>query len=148
MGENEKAYEAYIRINPIARGEKDIDVFQSEPYVTPGNSDGPISPYYGKGSWSWYSGSAQWMHHVVVSYILGVIGKRDGIELRPCLPKTMDGYHYKRRFKDSKLDITVSYGEKESLVVNGETKEGRFVPIDNSGESYEIHLTLKDESRK
>ncbi|MCR5491258.1 MAG: glycosyl transferase family 36 [Bacilli bacterium] len=142
MGENEKAYEAYIRINPIARGEKDIDVFQSEPYVTPGNSDGPISPYYGKGSWSWYSGSAQWMHHVAVSHILGVEGKASGVEIHPCLPAHMKGYRYERVFGKAKLKIVVERGDKEELRVNGDLVKGRFVEIDGSEKTYEIHLKM------
>ena len=141
-GESEKAYEAYIRINPIARGEKDIDVFQSEPYVTPGNSDGPISPYYGKGSWSWYSGSAQWMHHVAINNILGVQGKANGVEIHPCLPSHMNGYRYERRFGEAILKIVVDYGEKEELLVNGKKLPGRFIPIENEAKTYEIHLTL------
>ena len=143
MGENEKAYEAYIRLNPIARGEKDIDVFQSEPYVTPGNSDGPISPYYGKGSWSWYSGSAQWMHNVAITSILGIRGTGDGIDITPCLPKAMDGYHYVRKFANSTLNIRVSYGKEEKLTVNGKALPGHHVPISGNAETYDIELTIK-----
>ena len=140
MGDNEKAYQAYIRINPISRT-VDPDLFMSEPYVTPGNSDGPISPYYGKGSWSWYSGSAQWMHNVAITSILGVRGNSKGIYINPCLPKDMDGYEYTRMFNHSKVNIVVKIGDEESLLVNGKKLEGRFVPI--SGKNEEINVVLQ-----
>jgi len=142
MGENEKAYKAYMGINPINRT-KDIDVFKSEPYVTPGNSDGPISPFYGKGGWSWYSGSAQWMHNVAITSILGIVGDSHGIYIRPCLPKEMDGYSYKRVFNRSKINIKVMYGEKQSLIVNDKELEGNYVPISGKEGTYNIVLTIK-----
>ena len=142
MGDNQRAYDAYIRINPIART-KDPDVFKSEPYVTPGNSDGPISPYYGKGGWSWYSGSAQWMHNVAITSILGIRGNSKGININPCLPKDMDGYEYTRVFGQAKLHIVVKYGDKEELLVNNQILPGRFVPIKQENKQYEIVLTIK-----
>lgn len=142
MGDHERAYQAYLGINPINRT-KDIDTFKSEPYVTPGNSDGPISPYYGRGGWSWYSGSAQWMHNVAVKAILGIKGDSHGIYINPCLPKEMDGYSYQRMFNHSKVNILVKYGDKESLVVNGQEKEGRYIPISGKDEEYNIVLTIR-----
>ena len=142
MGDNERAYQAYIRINPISRT-VDPDVFKSEPYVTPGNSDGPISPYYGRGGWSWYSGSAQWMHNVAITSILGIRGNSKGININPCLPKEMDGYEYTRMFNHSKIHIVVKYSDKDSLLVNGKELNGRFVPISGENEQYEIVLNMK-----
>ena len=142
IGDNERAYQSYIRINPISRT-VDPDVFKSEPYVTPGNSDGPISPYYGKGGWSWYSGSAQWMHNVAITSILGIRGNSKGIYINPCLPKEMDGYEYTRMFNHSKVHILVKYGEVEELIVNGQKVQGRFVPISGKNEEYNVVLQVK-----
>ena len=142
MGDNERAYQAYIRINPISRT-KDPDVFKSEPYVTPGNSDGPISPYFGKGGWSWYSGSAQWMHNVAITTILGIRGNSHGIIIKPCLPKEMGGYTYDRMFNKSKLHIEVRYSDHDELIVNGKKLDGNFVPISGKEEEYKISMLIK-----
>ena len=142
MGQNDRAYDAYIRINPINRT-KDPDVFKSEPYVTPGNSDGPVSPYYGKGGWSWYSGSAQWMHNVAITSILGVRGNSHGLEINPALPKEMNGYEYDRYYGTNKVHIKVGFGDNEKLVVNGKELEGRFVPISGNNQEYNVNLTIK-----
>ena len=142
MGDNEKAYEAYIKINPINRT-RDPDKFVSEPYVTPGNSDGPISPYYGKGGWSWYSGSAQWMHYVAVHAILGVQGVGSGIKIEPHLPQGMNEYSYTRVFNKSRIRIHVLRGLEDCLLVNGKKLSGNIVPISGKDEDYEIEMTIK-----
>ena len=142
MGDNERAYQSYIRINPIYRT-KDPDVFKSEPYVTPGNSDGPISPYFGKGGWSWYSGSAQWMHNVAITAILGVRGNSHGIVIKPCLPEDMGGYQYDRMFNHSKVHIIVKVTDHDELFVNGKPMEGNFIPISGKDEEYEILMFVK-----
>ena len=86
IGEAELAYEAYRRICPPNRS-SDIDSYMAEPYVTPGNSDGPISPYYGRGGWSWYTGSAQWLHRVATHWILGVRPTFEGLMIDPSIPE-------------------------------------------------------------
>ena len=40
------------------------DEYVAEPYVTPGNIEGPDSPFFGRGGWTWYSGSAAWLFKV------------------------------------------------------------------------------------
>lgn len=142
MGDNERAYQAYIRINPIYRT-GDPDVFFSEPYVTPGNSDGPVSPHYGRGGWSWYSGSAQWMHNVAVTSILGVRGNAKGITINPCLPKDMDGYEYTRMYNKTRINISMKYGDKNELLVNGQAQQGNFVPVDGKEGTINVILTVK-----
>lgn len=42
----------------------DADLYAAEPYVMPGNIDGPDSPYAGRAGWTWYTGSAAWMVRV------------------------------------------------------------------------------------
>ena len=56
-------------INPAI---KDPDRYFAEPYVLPGNVDGPDSPHHGRGAWTWYTGSAAWLHRVVAEWVLGV----------------------------------------------------------------------------
>ncbi|HNS64793.1 MAG TPA: glycosyl transferase family 36, partial [Anaerolineaceae bacterium] len=63
VGQPNLAYEAYRRICPPNRS-GDIDTYKAEPYVTPGNIDGPLSEYYGRGGWTWFTGSAAWMYRL------------------------------------------------------------------------------------
>ena len=70
-------------INPAV---KDPERYWAEPYVLPGNVDGPDSPHYGRAGWTWYTGSAQWLHRVVMEWVLGVRPEWGGLRIDPCLP--------------------------------------------------------------
>ncbi len=139
MGRPELAYKAYSGICPPNRG-KDVDSFKSEPYVLPGNSDGPISPYFGKGGWSWYSGSAQWLHRVAVNWILGVRATFEGLVVEPCIPSDWQGYDYKRSFRNAVYNISVRRTGKKQLVVDG--KICNRIPDFGQGE-HKVELEIE-----
>jgi cyclic beta-1,2-glucan synthetase len=43
-------------------------------------------PYVGRGGWSWYTGSAAWMHRAAIESIFGLrLGAQD-LSFMPCLP--------------------------------------------------------------
>jgi cellobiose phosphorylase len=70
-------------INPAL---KEPDHYWAEPYVLPGNVDGPASPHHGRAGWTWYTGSAAWLHRVVCEWVLGIRPEWDGLRVDPCLP--------------------------------------------------------------
>ena len=98
VGQPELAYEAYRRICPPNRS-ADIDTYKAEPYVTPGNIDGPLSEYYGRGGWTWYTGSAQWLHRVATHWILGIRPQEDGLLVEPSIPARWPGFKVTRKFR-------------------------------------------------
>lgn len=65
LKKNDLAYVAYKNLCPIYNGMKP-DEYVAEPYVTPGNIDGPDSPNYGMGGWTWYTGSAAWYQKLLL----------------------------------------------------------------------------------
>ena len=64
IGDKETAKEIYRGMLPPLRSIVDADLYAAEPYVMPGNVDGPDSPYAGRAGWTWYTGSASWMVRV------------------------------------------------------------------------------------
>lgn len=58
-------------ISPPTRGQ-DAQSYFAEPYVTPGNVDGPLSDKPGRAGWTWYTGSAAWLNRVSLEWVLGV----------------------------------------------------------------------------
>ncbi len=70
-------------VNPT---NKNPENYWAEPYVLPGNVDGPDSPHFGRAGWTWYTGSAAWFHRVVTQYVLGVRPDWDGLHINPCFP--------------------------------------------------------------
>ncbi|AGB40248.1 cellobiose phosphorylase [Halobacteroides halobius DSM 5150] len=145
-GEGELAYEAYRRICPPNRFDNP-DEYMAEPYVTPGNSDGPLSPMFGRGGWTWYTGSSQWLQRVATNWILGVRADYDGLIVDPCIPAEWDGYTMKRKFRNTTYQITVdnsvhvNQGVKE-IKLDGEAIEGNKLPDLDDGEEHQVEVTL------
>ena len=106
LGRGESAYRMYSKLNPIVRGRK-ADRYYAEPYVTPGNIEGPESAFFGRGGWTWYSGSAAWLFKAGLEFILGVRGTLDGLLIDPCIPGTWDTYSVRRIFRGAVYNINV-----------------------------------------
>ncbi|MDP2912624.1 MAG: hypothetical protein Q8N91_01275 [Candidatus Omnitrophota bacterium] len=102
----EKAYGMYRKMIPPERG-MDPDLYKSEPYVMPGNIDGPDSANFGRGGWTWYTGSAAWMFRVIVEWILGVRPGKDGLIVDPCIPDGWNGFKMRRLFRGKMYEILV-----------------------------------------
>lgn len=142
----ELAYEAYRKICPPNRSE-DIDTYKAEPYVTPGNVDGPLSEFYGRGGWTWYTGSSQWLHRVATHWILGIRPQEDGLWVDPSIPSSWPGYKVTRKFRNAlyKIDVenpeNVSKGVK-SVTVDGRTLEGKLIPAFNDGQAHTVKIVM------
>ncbi|GAB4385503.1 MAG: glycosyl transferase [Phycisphaerales bacterium] len=70
-------------ISPPLRGQ-DADAYFAEPYVLPGNVDGPLSPTPGRAGWTWYTGSAAWLNRVSLEWIVGIRPTWEGLRIDPC----------------------------------------------------------------
>ena len=106
LGRGEEAFRYFSKINPILLGRKAKE-YAVEPYVTAGNIDGPDSPNYGRGGWTWYSGSAAWMYKAALEWILGVRASAGGLLVSPCIPSKWKEYRVKRMFRGAVYEINV-----------------------------------------
>lgn len=145
-GQPERAYEAYRKICPPNRS-ADPDVYKAEPYATPGNVDGPISEFYGRGGWSWYTGSAQWLHRVATHWILGIRPQANGLLVDPSIPAEWDGFSVRRKFRGAWYEITVtnpSHVSKgiRSITIDGRAFEDHLLPAYQDGQTHRVEIIL------
>ncbi|HOU14814.1 MAG TPA: glycosyl transferase family 36 [Anaerolineae bacterium] len=146
LGDAERAYEAYRKICPPNRS-ADIDTYKAEPYVTPGNVDGPQSEYYGRGGWTWYTGSAQWLHRMATHWILGIRPQEDGLLVDPSIPAAWDGYRVTRRFRNAVYEIEVRNPEHvnrgvKMITVDGRPLEGNLLPVFGDGQKHSVKVVM------
>ena len=146
LGQPELAYEAYRRICPPNRS-ADIDVYKAEPYVTPGNIDGPLSEYYGRGGWTWYTGSAQWLHRMATHWLLGIRTQVDGLLIDPSIPAEWPGFRVTRRFRGAVYEIEVENPDHvsrgvRSLTLDGSPLAGNRVPALADGGKHQVRVVL------
>jgi len=106
-GNTEKVYQTVTRLCPPLLSAKDPDRYKGEPYVTPGNIEGPESPYEGKGAWTWYSGSSAWLFRCITERFLGVRMENGELIVDPRLPAAWPGFTMERLVRGKKVRITV-----------------------------------------
>ncbi len=153
MKRQEKAWQFYLGIFPIYRG-IDSELYKAEPYVTPGNVDGPASPNFGRAGWTWYTGSAAWMWKVGMEWILGVRATFDGLIVDPCIPREWNGFKMERRFRGATYRIEVdnsrgvSYGVREVIVDGKKMDRGAealphaIIPVFGDGKTHKVVVQL------
>ncbi len=102
----------------------EADSYRAEPYVMPGNVDGPASQYPGRAGWTWYTGSAAWLNRVSLEWVLGIKPTWDGLAIDPCpfpdlgkvdVTRTWRGRKVRVRFDAGAFDL----GQPAGLVVDG-----------------------------
>lgn len=152
LGKGEAAYRMYSKLNPPNRGQQP-DRYYAEPYVTPGNIEGPDSEFFGRGGWTWYSGSAAWLYKAGFDWILGVRPTVEGLLVDPCIPKQWKEFRVKRVFRGAEYRIHVQNphhvecGVKE-LIIDGETvplschPRNVVLPIFEAGSSHAINAVM------
>jgi cellobiose phosphorylase len=116
-------------INPAL---KDPDRYWAEPYVLPGNVDGPDSPHHGRAGWTWYTGSAGWLHRVVGEWILGVRPEWDGLRIDPCLPPDWSGARMVRPWRGASWEIVIERAARPALEVDGARLSENRIPVPES----------------
>lgn len=109
---------------------KDPERYWAEPYVLPGNVDGPDSPLHQRAGWTWYTGSAAWLHRIVAEWVLGVRPDWDALIIDPCLPSSWQRARMTRVWRGATYDIRIERGG----VPTGPLR----LPVPRKGEKHEI----------
>ena len=125
MNDAETVEKLLAWINPSLH---DPETYWAEPYVLPGNVDGPESPYRGRAGWTWYTGSAAWLPRILAENVLGVRPTWDGLLFDPCLPASWPRARMRRPYRGATLEIEI---ERQPGLRRGETiveVDGRVLP--------------------
>src|SRR6185436_7700659 len=115
LGHGDEAVEYFHMINPInrTRSRAESDLYKVEPYVVA--ADIYAHPmHYGRGGWTWYSGSAGWMYRAGLEWILGLKRRGSTLAIDPSIPASWPEYRVSWRHGRSKLEIDVENPEKAS----------------------------------
>ncbi len=84
LGDADAAYRMFTRLSPAHRSANPTQAtaYQLEPYVMAGDIY-THAPYVGRGGWSWYTGSAAWMHRAAIESICGLRVRGGSINVTP-----------------------------------------------------------------
>lgn len=146
LKENELAYKSYKNLCPIFNG-MNPDEYVAEPYVTPGNIDGPDSPNFGMAGWTWYTGSANWFQKVIVDWILGIRATVDGLVIDPCIPADWKHYSVKRLFRNTIYNIrvfnnSINNARLDYMIVDGQIIKSNLIkPLKKAKVNVDVYLS-------
>jgi cellobiose phosphorylase len=135
VGNGERAFDYYVRINPSAR-EKISQLHRCEPYVYSQMIAGKDAPTHGEAKNSWLTGTAAWNYVAITQYILGIRPTYDGLMVAPVIPSKWKGFSVSRVFQGVRYNITVKRegeGNRVRLVVDGHAVDGNVIPRPSAG---------------
>ncbi|MDM0077844.1 glucoamylase family protein [Variovorax sp. J2P1-59] len=106
QGDTEAAWQSFEGLSPAhrARHAQRGPLYELEPYVMAGDVYGS-APYAGRGGWSWYTGSAAWMHRAAVETLLGLSVRGDQLSLTPRVPGDWPGFEIALRLAGKKFTL-------------------------------------------
>lgn len=87
LNDADGAYRTFTQLSPAHRSADPLQgpLYAVEPYVMVADVY-THAPYVGRGGWSWYTGSAAWMHRAAVESICGLQVRAQRVRLCPQLP--------------------------------------------------------------
>ncbi|HYP70687.1 MAG TPA: glucoamylase family protein [Variovorax sp.] len=106
QGDLEAAWESFRGLSPAHRAAdpRRGPHYEIEPYVMPGDIYG-ASPYEGRGGWSWYTGSAAWMHRAAIGTLLGLEVHGDRLRMNPRVPPDWPAFELVLRLNGRELAL-------------------------------------------
>ena len=108
LGDGARAVEILQMLNPIelSRGPEDYATYRTEPYAVAADVYS-LKSQVGRGGWTWYTGSAAWMHRAGVESILGLRRRGQVLLIDPCIPKEWPGFEVTLLQGDARYRIRV-----------------------------------------
>ena len=131
-------------LNPInhARTPEDVQRYRTEPYAVAADVYS-VAPHIGRGGWSWYTGSAAWMHRAAIEGILGVTRDGDRLRIAPTMPPDWPGFSMTLRVAGTSCRIRIERADHPRATLDGHPITAGpvvFLPLD--GGSHDLNLTL------
>ena len=148
LGSGEEAFEYFHVLNPVnhSRTRTDALRYEVEPYVVA--ADIAAHPdRVGRGGWTWYTGSAGWMHRVGLEEILGLRLRAGALEASPCIPASWPGFTAQWRIGRSTYVVEVKNpqhrgrGVRQALC-DGRPVDHRRIPLADDGMTHRVEVVL------
>ena len=135
LGDGESAARIFRLLNPIlhAGTSTDSNRYRVEPYVLAADIYS-VSPWVGRGGWTWYTGSAAWMWRFGIEAILGLQRAEGGLRIEPCIPPSWKGFEAWVHIGCQRVHIVVENPDRVATGVARMTLDGVAL------KSNEVHL--------
>ena len=129
LGAGDEAGALFALLNPIGHADtpEATERYKVEPYVVAADVYS-VAPHVGRGGWTWYTGSAGWMHRAGVEGILGIRREGEFLVVDPCIASSWPGFEATIVLGTSRYVVRVTSPLGRSRPVSAALLDG--VPID------------------
>lgn len=138
---SDAAWDSLSKILPFSEARIPVT---GPPYSLPNSYMGPESGHrFGDYGGAWITGTAGWVHTIVMNYIFGIRPVWEGLLVEPCLPSHWKKASMSRRFREAEYNITYRQNsssiEEWKILVDGELYEEKILP-NEKGRTYQVEL--------
>lgn len=141
LGDRRRAKDLFAGMLPS--GKSNQGSYVAEPYVMPGNVDGPDSPNEGRAGWTWYTGSSAWMYRVALDWLCGVRATSEGLFV-DSQASSFEKFELIRKFRGDSFRIRGDVGSEGSLSCEtAEVLQGTTLRSTEKGVRHEVQLVRK-----
>ncbi len=151
LGDSRRAWELFALINPVnhAKSLAATAVYKVEPYVVAADVYA-VSPHIGRGGWTWYTGSAGWMHRLIVESLLGLTLERDKLRVRPCFAPDWDTFKVHYRYRETVYHIAVTRTRAANvgttITVDGIEQDDGDIPLVDDRQEHSVEVRIAEGS--
>jgi cyclic beta-1,2-glucan synthetase len=149
LGEGTHAERIFRLLNPVLRASTRAtsELYRIEPYVLAGDVYA-VTPWVGRGGWSWYTGAAAWAYRLGVEGILGLRREEGVLRIDPCIPAGWSGFEAWVRVGAQRVHVVVDNAAGAgrgiaSLTLDGVSQDSNRIALDaNATGTREVRVEL------
>ena len=134
LGQGDRAAALFALLNPVnhTATPEDADRYKAEPYVIA--ADVYAAPgHVGRAGWSWYTGSAGWMHRAGIESIIGLTRQGDTLWFDPCIPPHWPEVAVTVRQGDATVQVSILNPAHVSHGIANAEIDGQPIPVTGTG---------------
>jgi cyclic beta-1,2-glucan synthetase len=136
-------------LNPITHSltPQDVARYRVEPYVAVGDVYSAPA-HLGRGGWTWYSGSAGWLHRAGTEWLLGLRVRGARLMIDPCIPAAWPGFTATVRHASAQYEVVVENpgaicrGVKAIELDGAPLPDRGGVPLANDGRTHRVRVVM------
>ncbi|MCU0863384.1 MAG: glycosyl transferase [Planctomycetes bacterium] len=150
LGDGDRAGELFSMLNPIRHSLHPAEVqrYRVEPYVVSADIYS-VAPHEGRGGWTWYTGSAAWLHRAAIESLLGLRRRGAVLLLEPCVPSGWRRFRIDYRIDTTRYRIVVDNPDGKctgitQLSLDGATLavEPAAIPVLADGQLHQVQAQI------
>ena len=146
LGDGDEAFALFQLLNPSTHGgtPEEMARYKVEPYVVV--ADVYTAPtQYGRGGWTWYTGSAGWMYRVALEQLLGLTKEGNALRLQPNVPDDWPGFSIEYRHGTAQYHIEVRQPAElrrrgMRMTIDGAPAQDEMLVLQDDGRRHEVVL--------